>query len=74
MTPQYISALETGRKNATIETLEKIATGLRVDLFSLFCFDSSSEKPSKQSLKKLIDDVPSDEVARVAKILALMMS
>ena len=34
---KYISAVERGQKNVTIKTLEKIATGLDIELYQLFC-------------------------------------
>jgi transcriptional regulator with XRE-family HTH domain len=72
-TAQYISALERGQKNATVKILEKVADGLDVEVLSLFAFDSSTDQPSKLSLKKLIDQVSDEEVKKVFRIIRTVL-
>jgi transcriptional regulator with XRE-family HTH domain len=50
---KYISAVERGQINVTLKTLEKIAVGLDVEIYSLFLF--SYEVESAQNIKKAID-------------------
>ncbi len=52
---KYISAVEQGKKNVTIKTLEKLAKGLDVDLYELFLF--SSEVQSEKAVKKALDSL-----------------
>ena len=68
-TCQYISSLERGLQNVTLLMLEKIADSLQTELFTLFSFDSKNEKISKQSLKRLIDDIDDNSVDKVGKII-----
>jgi transcriptional regulator with XRE-family HTH domain len=69
---QYISALERGQKNVTLDMLEKVAGGLSVDLLSLFSFDSSNERPSRHSLKRLIDQTDDKDIQKIAKIISIL--
>lgn len=39
LTVSYISKIETGKKNPTISTINKISLGLDVEIYQLFLFD-----------------------------------
>lgn len=69
---QYISALERGLKNVTFDMLEKVANGLGVELITLFSFDSSNDQPSKQALKKLIEQADERDTRKIAKIITIL--
>lgn len=69
---QYVSSLERGLQNITLETLERIANALKVDLVSLFSFDSKNDKISKQAIKKLIDDLGEESFQKVGGIISLL--
>ena len=49
--------------------LEKIATALKVEIYSLFSFDSNDDLPSKQSVKKLIDQADTETFKKLVKIV-----
>ena len=53
---KYISAIERGNKNATVKTLEKIASGLGVELYELFLSpkDLSDEKAARKAIDSLL--------------------
>ena len=68
-TSQYISSLERGLQNVTLSTLEKVAEALGVEIFSLFSFDSTDALPSKQSIKKLIDQSDAETFKKFVKML-----
>ncbi len=55
---KYISAIECGKKNLTIKTLEKIAKGLGIELFELFLFSEELETENvyKEAIETLIKD------------------
>ena len=69
---QYISALERGQKNATLEVLEKVAKGLGIELFSLFCFRSAALEPSKASIKEVLDGIPQPDLTKIIKIINIV--
>jgi transcriptional regulator with XRE-family HTH domain len=70
--PQYISALERGLKNVTLEMLEKISDGLGVELILLFAFDSDSERLTKANIKKLVDQLQDDDIEKVGKLISII--
>jgi transcriptional regulator with XRE-family HTH domain len=58
MSPKYLSAIECGRKNSTVKTLEKIAKGLNVELFELFIFSkmSGTESTTRKVIGALLKE------------------
>lgn len=68
---RYLSALENGKKNITVESLEKIANGLKTDILIFFTL-GEIESFDKASFEKLLD-VMSDEqkklLANLSKVI-----
>ncbi|HHD10878.1 MAG TPA: XRE family transcriptional regulator, partial [Deltaproteobacteria bacterium] len=52
---KYISAIERGQKNITIQTAQKLACALEVELYELFLFQA--EPCSKDATKKAIESL-----------------
>ncbi|MFT3951287.1 MAG: helix-turn-helix transcriptional regulator [Oscillospiraceae bacterium] len=74
--PTYIGQVERGEKNATLETVEKIAAGLSIALNTLFEFiekndDTGSEYPAMAY--KLIQSVSKAEQEKLIDILKSVM-
>ena len=55
---KYISAIERGQKNVTVKTLDKIAKGLKIELYELFLFSEGLE--SESAVKKGIESLTKD--------------
>ncbi len=57
MSPKYISAIERGKKNLTVLTLEKVAKGLDVEPFELLVLPTGldAEARVKKAIESLID-------------------
>ncbi len=55
--PSYISAVETGKANPTLATVEALAKGLGVDVADLFLFLASKATPEqiRDRLKEIVD-------------------
>jgi transcriptional regulator with XRE-family HTH domain len=55
---KYISAIERGQKNVTVNTLEKITKGLDIEIYELFLFQKGldSEKTVKKAIESLLKD------------------
>lgn len=49
---QYIGAIERGEKNPTLDFIEKIATGLEIEVYQLFTFSFKNQSQEE----KIIDD------------------
>lgn len=70
--PTYIGQVERGEKNATIESISKIAAGLNVLLSTLFENLEGTTAASKSCAGKaydLIQELPTGEQEKVLKIL-----
>ncbi|MDA8162852.1 MAG: helix-turn-helix transcriptional regulator [Desulfobacteraceae bacterium] len=55
---KYISAVESGQKNVTIKTLDKIAKGLEIEIYEIFLFpyEVQSEKAVRKALDSLLKE------------------
>lgn len=51
--PTYIGQLERGEKNATLETINKIARALDIELIDLFNFTSTKEQNQNEQMELL---------------------
>ena len=75
LSSKYISSIERGNENPTLDTFIKLARSLNVDIFELYNY--SSEYPQKESKKFLVDVITkgkkekSDLAAKIIKALYL---
>ncbi|MBN4081170.1 helix-turn-helix transcriptional regulator [Caldithrix abyssi] len=55
---KYISSIERGQKNVTVNTLDKIADGLNVELYELFLFSDNltPEKTAQTAIESLLKE------------------
>lgn len=68
--PTYIGQIERGEKNATIESIEKIANGLSVPMSRLFeNIDSGTEVNYPAEAYSLVQSVPVAAQENLVKIL-----
>ncbi len=64
----YICKMETGRHTPSIETLEKLAHALHVELSEFLNFDTLVEADYKTKLIELIEVLPKDRQRQLYKI------
>ena len=74
VTQNFISQLESGKKTASVETLNKISNSLKVPLSSLFCLpDNDYAKPPdkhcEHKIKKLLGTLTCREKQIVLELL-----
>lgn len=70
--PAYIGKVERGEKCPTIETLYKIANGLKIPLHKLLDIDAGTEAQETDALhriKSAMDGLHADEMLKVAQIV-----
>lgn len=70
--PAYIGKVERGEKCPTIETLYKIANGLKIPLHKLLDISSGTEAEETDALhriKEALDGLDADEMLEVAQIV-----
>ena len=70
---KYVQSLETAKKAATLDTIEKLANGLRVQPVDLFTY--SDEKPVEARLRviAMISKVNDGDVSRIARVLQALV-
>lgn len=59
LTIEQISKIERGKSRTRIETAQRIAHALKVDLYQLFVFSEISTKPENKLLNQLADELSS---------------
>ena len=71
ITPQYLSNIERGKENPTLDMLIRLAEALKVDAWEMFLSDS--EAPDAQALRKKIDrllqEADRDRLRLILKLL-----
>jgi len=53
----YLSMLETGRNFPTSDTLENLATALKVSVYELFIFDHSPKEELEQLRQDIVNEI-----------------
>lgn len=69
--PQYLSALERGTKNVTLEVLERVAKGLNIELYILFLFEAEIDRPTKKNIEKFISHLTERQIGQLMRIMQI---
>lgn len=76
--PSYLGEVERGRRNLTIDNMEKIARGFNIDAYRLFLFhaggvDAKTETAlvSKERIADIIETMPEKDRRRLMQIVRL---
>ena len=54
---KYLGAIERGKKNVTIDNIDKIRKGLGVDVYQLFLFGVKGLKPRQEITEEKLKDI-----------------
>lgn len=73
--PTYVGQLERGEKNATIETLGKVASALNIAVGDLFKFGNSnvSDDNKIQELINLLHTISSEDQVVLVKVIDVLL-
>jgi transcriptional regulator with XRE-family HTH domain len=72
--PKYLSSIERGVENPTLDLLIRLAKGLQVDLYELFQFEEGvSPAQLRRKLEALIAEVRAEELPRVVHMLEALI-
>lgn len=72
--PKYLSSIERGKENPTLNTLIKLSKSLEVDLGEIFSFVLAEDPSKRKSLiLSLLDEADSEQLKMVFKILSVIM-
>ena len=68
---KYLSSIERGAENPTLDLFLRLAKGLRVDLYEIFQFEHEGEQPERlrKKLEGLMAEINEEELARVVRVL-----
>ena len=72
---KHLSRIEVGNSFPSLDTLEKIANALKVELYSFFEFDrkEKSARELKKVVTELLKDADKDKLMLVVKILKALV-
>jgi transcriptional regulator with XRE-family HTH domain len=70
--PKYLSSIERGLENPTLDLLCRLATGLHVHLYELFQFEPDAAQ-LRTTLRRLTADVRDEELRRAVRVLEVLI-
>lgn len=73
--PKHISRIEVGRSYPSLDTLDKLARALKVELSAFFEFDRKlkSTKELKKTINDLLKDANEAKLGQVIKVLKVLL-
>ena len=72
--PKYLSSIERGNENPTLNTLIKVSESLEVDLGEIFNFIQIQDPEERKSLiTSLLDQANNEQLKLVSKILSAIL-
>jgi XRE family transcriptional regulator, regulator of sulfur utilization len=73
--PKYLSSIERGVENPTLDLLCRLANGLQVDLYELFQFEPDAAQPQRlrRKLEGLVAEIRAEELSRVVRVLKALV-
>jgi len=72
--PKYLSSIERGKENPTLNTLIKLSESLEVDLGEIFCLLQIEDPAKRKSLIiSLLDDADSEQLKSIFKIISAII-
>ena len=71
---KYLSRIEIGKENPTIDLLFRLADGLNVEPYEMLYFENGElVRQLRIRAEKLIDEVPDEDIARVVGLLEAVL-
>ena len=69
--PKYLSSIERGEENPTLDLFIRLSQGLKVSIYEIFQIEHEGEQPRllRKKLKSLVVEIKDEELARVIRIL-----
>jgi transcriptional regulator with XRE-family HTH domain len=75
ISPKYLSSIERGGENPTLDLLGRLAQGLEVELYELFQFAPDARQPTRlrQRLGRLVAEIRAEELPRLVRVLEALV-
>ncbi|MGH7965611.1 MAG: helix-turn-helix domain-containing protein [Candidatus Binatia bacterium] len=73
--PKYLSRIETGRENPTLDLFARLAKGLQIDLYEIFLFEHEGEQLRRlhKKLESLITTAKDKDLVRLTPVLEALV-
>jgi len=72
--PKYLSSIERGKENPTLNTLIKLSESLGVDLGEMFSFVEAEDPVKRKSqIKALLKEADEEELKLILKVLSAVL-
>ena len=72
--PKYLSSIERGKENPTLNTLIKLSESLQVDLGEIFSFVEAEDPHKRKSqILSLLDEADSEQLKLIFKVLSVVI-
>ncbi len=73
--PKYLSSVERGRENPTLDLFIRLSKGLKVGIHEIFQIEEEGAGPKllRRKLKTLTGEVEDQELARVIRVLEVLI-
>lgn len=75
ISPKYLSSIERGVENPTLDLLGRLAQGLQVELYELFQVTPAAGQPDRlrQRLVELVAEIRLEELPRLVRVLEALV-
>ena len=72
--PKYLSSIERGKENPTLNTLIKLSESLEVDIGEIFSFVEAEDPHRRKSqILSLLDEADSEQLKLIFKVLSVVI-
>ena len=73
--PKYLSSIERGEENPTLDLFIRLSQGLKVDIHELFNIEYEGQPPQvlRKKLQALLGDIEEQDLARAIRILGMLI-
>ena len=72
--PKYLSSIERGKENPTLNTLIKLSESLEVDIGEIFSFVEAEDPNRRRSqIISLLDEADSEQLKMIFKVLSVVI-
>ena len=73
--PKYLSSIERGEENPTLDLFIRLSQGLKVDIHEMFNIEYEGQSPQtlRKKLQALLGDIEDQDLSRAIRILGMLV-
>ena len=75
ISPKYLSSIERGQENPTLDLFIRLSQGLKVELYEIFQLEHEGQDPKRlrSKLQVLLADIKNEDLKRVIRALEVFL-